>query len=582
MADRGTWDNTVPEERWTNLPHREWIYRQAFEMGRHPIGLEAQTVYAAIDWFEEQASSGPVGVAGYGEGGLLAMYAAALDDRIDAALVSGYFGPREDLWEEPVYRNVWGLFKQFGDAEIASMIAPRGLLIEYSDVPDVDGPPPADKNERSAAAPGSLNTPAYEAVAAEVERLRGFFPDDAAVQPTVQLVHGAGGAVTGPGSEEALSAFLSELDADLRVGSAAPDDRRAGFDPETRQGRQVHQWTEYLHEIMLASERSRYAFIQGDRSSPQTWDQSMEKYRTHLWEEVLGRLPDPTEAPNARMWKVFDEESWTGYQVVLDVWSDVIAFGVLCIPKDLEPGEQRPVVVTQHGAGGLPRHTVRPEPDGSAGDAYNSFAARLAERGFITFAPHNPSGSRGGFPFRQIERKANPLQKSLFSLIIGQHQQILNWLGSLDYVDPDRIGFYGLSWGGRTAMRVPAVLTDYSLSIASGDFNDWVRKVMTVNFANSYMFSGAFETYEFNLGHTFNHAELAGLIAPRPFMVESGYYDFVASDEWVGHEYAKVHRLYDLLGISDRTRLEFFNGVHEINGEGTFRFLHQHLGWPRP
>ncbi len=131
-------------------------------------------------------------------------------------------------------------------------------------------------------------------------------------------------------------------------------------------------------------------------------------------------------------------------------------------------------------------------------------------------------------------------------------------------------------------MRVPAVLTDYSLSIASGDFNDWVRKVMTVNFANSYMFSGAFETYEFNLGHTFNHAELAGLIAPRPFMVESGYYDFVASDEWVGHEYAKVHRLYDLLGISDRTRLEFFNGVHEINGEGTFRFLHQHLGWPRP
>ena len=63
-----------------------------------------------------------MGVVGYGEGGLIGFYAAAMDERIDAALVSGYFGPREDLWKEPIYRNVWGLLRQFGDAEIASLI----------------------------------------------------------------------------------------------------------------------------------------------------------------------------------------------------------------------------------------------------------------------------------------------------------------------------------------------------------------------------------------------------------------------------------------------------------------------------
>ena len=73
----------------------------------------------------ERAGKRPIGVTGYGEGGLLALYAAALDPRIDAALVSGYFDSRQNVWQEPIYRNVFGLLDQFGDAELASLVAPR-------------------------------------------------------------------------------------------------------------------------------------------------------------------------------------------------------------------------------------------------------------------------------------------------------------------------------------------------------------------------------------------------------------------------------------------------------------------------
>jgi hypothetical protein len=86
--------------------------------------------------------------------------------------------------------------------------------------------------------------------------------------------------------------------------------------------------------------------------------------------------------------------------------------------------------------------------------------------------------------------------------------------------------------------------------------------------------------YEFNLGYTFSYAEMAALIAPKPFMVERGHRDGVAPDEWVAYEYAKVRRLYTQLVIPDRTEIEFFNGPHEIHGVGTYRFLHKHLGWP--
>ena len=82
-------------------------------------------------------------------------------------------------------------------------------------------------------------------------------------------------------------------------------------------------------------------------------------------------------------------------------------------------------------------------------------------------------------------------------------------------------------------------------------------------------------------GGTFNYAEMAALIAPRPFQVERGHSDGVAPDEWIGYEFAKVKRTYDTLGLADRVDITYFNGGHMIKAEGTFEFLAKHLDWPR-
>src|SRR6267154_1970925 len=56
-----TWSGNAALSRFTNQPHREWIYRQAFELGRHVIGYEVQKVLAAVDFFElaDQSASVP-------------------------------------------------------------------------------------------------------------------------------------------------------------------------------------------------------------------------------------------------------------------------------------------------------------------------------------------------------------------------------------------------------------------------------------------------------------------------------------------------------------------------------------------
>jgi cephalosporin-C deacetylase-like acetyl esterase len=265
---------------------------------------------------------------------------------------------------------------------------------------------------------------------------------------------------------------------------------------------------------------------------------------------------------------------------MLDVWPDVFAWGVLLLPRDIKPGERRPVVVCQHGLEGLPGDTITDDPKANGYGAYKAFSARLAERGFVVFAPHNPY--RGVDKFRILQRKANPLGRSIFSVILAQHDRILDWLSEQPFVDPKRIGFYGLSYGGKTAMRVPSLLDRYCLSICSADFNEWITKCVTIDAPYSYLYTIEYDMYEFNLGHTFNYAEMAALIAPRPFMVERGHHDGVAPDEWVAHEYARVRRFYAKLGIPEKTEIEFFNGPHTINGQGTFKFLHRHLDWPEP
>ncbi|HEX5244955.1 MAG TPA: hypothetical protein VFW23_16980 [Tepidisphaeraceae bacterium] len=77
-----------------------------------------------------------------------------------------------------------------------------------------------------------------------------------------------------------------------------------------------------------------------------------------------------------------------------------------------------------------------------------------------------------------------------------------------------------------------------------------------------------------------SNAEIAGLIAPRPFMVERGHHDTVGDDQWVALEYAKVGLLYSDLKIPNRTRIEYFDGPHMIHGVGTFEFLHEQLHFP--
>jgi dienelactone hydrolase len=557
--------------RGNERTHRGWIYTPAFELGRHTIGYEVQKVRAAVDWVKRQSRDAKVAVAGYGEGGLLAMYSAAVDTRIDAAMVSGYFGPREAVWTEPLYRNVWGLLREFGDAEIASLIAPRSLVIEHSRGPELT-------RHTVNTGPGKLTTPSIRDVRREFGRIGEFGLDR-----RVLINSGSGEPIGLFGTRPILKklALMIGVESEMALSDKIPTDMRDDFDPSQRQQRLVKQLENHTMLLLRNSEYARDETILKPlpTKSLDEFQSQAKKLRQKLRYEHIGWLDELLlKDLNVRTRKLYDAPKWTGYHVAIDVWPDVFAWGILCLPKGIKPDERRPVVVCQHGLEGLPQDTI--EQNVSGYQYYKSFAARLAEQGYVTFAPHNLY--RGSTEFRLMQRKLNPLKASLYSVITPQHSQIINWLETLPFVDKDRIGFYGLSYGGKTAMRVPALETRYAMSICSADFNEWVRINADVHVGNAYMYRGPeWEMVEWNLGHSFNYAEMSYLIAPRPFMVERGRGDGVGTDEWVAYEFARSKRLYEKLSLGDRCVIEYFNGPHTINLVGTDEFLRKHLQWPK-
>jgi len=362
LIDRSSRWSGHPDFGQTDQTHREWIYRQAFVMGRHIIGYEVQKVSAAVDWFKTRSAGAKVGVVGYGEGGLLALFAAAVDTRIDVALVSGYFGSRQEVWSEPIYRNVWGLLEEFGDAELATLIAPRDLLVEYSQQPLVAG------------SKGELKAQPFESVSQEFQRI------DKLLRPGFQrkeLLSGVDRQALSAGAAPALDRFTQWLG--IKGAKVLADSQsresRGSLDSGDRQRRQVKELEGHVQRLVRNSEHVRdrwFAFKVAPELADRTWSwqlrhntlaqasfvQGAREYRDYFWNEVMGRFDEPLLPENARTRKIYDTAKFVGYEVVLDVWKELFAWGVLLVPKDIQPGEHRPVVVCQHGRRGLPQQVV--------------------------------------------------------------------------------------------------------------------------------------------------------------------------------------------------------------------------------
>ena len=251
LIDRHSRYSVIPGKAPTGQPHREWIYRQAFEMGRHIQGYEVQKVLAAAEWFRADRGQAKrkLGLIGFGEGGTIALAAGAIDTAIDAVCISGAFHSRQKMWEEPIDHNIWGFLTEFGDAELAAMIAPRSLTIEAAPFPSFSVPATSQGKT-----PGKLETPVLTDVEAEFQRAVALAGPIAPKLGFSQIASGTGLR----GSVKLGYAFLPSLIPNQkRVDSSLTllkkSTQPADFS-EQRQKRQFDQLVEFTQKLVRQSD----------------------------------------------------------------------------------------------------------------------------------------------------------------------------------------------------------------------------------------------------------------------------------------------------------------------------------------
>lgn len=500
------------------VSRREWLWRLGTQVGQTVLGADVRLISTVTDDLMTRWPIDParVALAGLGEGGLPALLATAQDERF--RLVVARWRPDFDpLHEEAPWDNLApGLWPYAFDPHLADEVAPRtAILIQAPEEPRLP------LRAAQAVYWSEDETEAAEKALAEALRLKPL-PAREPLAP-----RGVMGRLTRLQDER----FAALERGYRRLIAAASQRGPLG-------GRDLSRFTEWQKE-----------------------------QRAALW-EIVGRYPEPDAPlrPQARL-KHQDNEIAV-YEVLLPVYEGTFLRGLLAVPTDLKPGERRAAVHCQHGWQGTPEETHSP-------GIYAAFSDRLARRGYVTWAPQAHYAEQGAL--LRLYRKGVLWGGSDFGLMIRYHQRGLDFLQSLPFVDPNRIGFYGLSYGGYTALWYGALEERLKVVICSGHFNRWAFKTTDGEYRSSYMATNDREMYNFGLLKHFDHGEFAALICPRPFMVELGDQDLVMPHAWAAREYERVRRLYAALGFPERTRIHWGHGGHQIFATHTIPFLEHWL-----
>ncbi len=278
--------------------------------------------------------------------------------------------------------------------------------------------------------------------------------------------------------------------------------------------------------------------------------------------ELLGRLPEPVDPD----FEVLDVEQRDGYRVERVVFDTEAAMSVpalLFVPDGAGEGPPRAAVLAVHGHG-TTKETI-------------SWPPLLAEAGLVVLAPDlRGFGERSDWtPEDHYHCDVDLVNGVLvgttpFAQNLWDMARCIDVLQSLPYVDRDRIGACGWSYGGTVTLflaawdeRVDAALVSCAVaSIASSHRVPW-------NFCGSQVLPG--------MADELDHAALITLIAPRTLIAENAEDDLIFPLDAAKASLAAATPAYEELGASDRIALFVIDGDHRFDGTESLPKLIQAL-----
>lgn len=247
----------------------------------------------------------------------------------------------------------------------------------------------------------------------------------------------------------------------------------------------------------------------------------------------------------------------------------------LLIPKGLEASGRRAGAIvcfygTTSGAGKETTVGLSGGKPGSPPEKNRAFAIDMAEAGFVAVAPDwLRDGERvpaSGRPYETTDFYRRYPDWSVHGKDAWDTSRLIDYLVTLPFIDPERIGMVGHSYGGHSTIFTTALEPRIKAAVANGPVSDFVHHGMHWAVPRG---GGASQSmpnlrpYVLDptrpLPATFY--EFTSLVAPRPLLVGQAVGERRPMEE---ENAAAVGEVYRALGGGDRVKYVWYPGDHDF------------------
>ncbi len=378
----------------------------------------------------------------------------------------------------------------------------------------------------------------------------------------------------------ALASASMAQDSMAQDSKAKPSEPAYGGPLEKFQGR--YQPAEF-DSLAISLERWKaspraLAFQAKTKAEAVAWQKKLRK----RVESCLGGFPVTHADLRTRSFETKDLPSHTREALAFESRDGSFVFAYLLKPKNVRPPLSVVICLPGHGRG--VDDIVGIDPEGrdrtqKIGYEYD-YALQVVEHGMAALAIEPM-----GFGCRRdpAARKAGQGQSSCqpaagAALLLGETMaawrtwdvmRACDFIATRKDLDSDRIGCMGISGGGTVTLYAAALeprIRAAFMSCSLCTFRDCILSL-----------SHCIDNYVPGILNWAEMGDIAGLIAPRPFFVESGEKDPIFPLAGSREAFQAVQRVYEVFGQSELCKREEFPAEHEFHGKGGLEFLRRHL-----
>ncbi len=304
-----------------------------------------------------------------------------------------------------------------------------------------------------------------------------------------------------------------------------------------------------------------------------------------IWRGYIGGIPERVPV-NYEIRSTTPEEDHDRIHLVFDTVHGDTVTAYLLLPHGVkESGETFPAILALHPTNAEGKDSIatpwsRPN---------RQYAFELVSRGYVVLAPDAMTSGERIFeglnhfhsqPFYDKHPEWSTVGKN-----ITDHMQAVDLLESLPYVDADRIGTIGHSFGGYNAYFLSSIDERIAVAVSSCGINPLTGSSMPGHWGvrDWYTHLPRFSEDMKRDRAPFDFHEIAALTAPRPFFNYSTQQDHIFPD-WrpIAESMEQLYALYSLYGEPEKFTSLVGSGGHDFPPEireTAYRFLDR---WLKP